>query len=149
MKQKYQTVVDDLTVTREELSQERKTRASEQEEVESAKQELSNFKTRYREENRKMNEALQDKKHMFQELESEREKVSRYEHKDHSGFCLGLLGSACGIFLTCGLSGDTSGLCSRMSPPCIHTAAFPPLPPGFGYRVLIQLFIDNKSFLMN
>jgi len=38
---------------REELDKERKEREQEKDEVESAKQELSNFRAKYREENRK------------------------------------------------------------------------------------------------
>jgi hypothetical protein len=49
------------------------------EDVEAAKQELSNFKQRYREENRRMNEAVQEKQHLIQELDLSREKNERLQ----------------------------------------------------------------------
>lgn len=71
--------MEELTNSRADYEKERKLRESQVEDVEAAKQELSNFKQRYRDENRKMNEAIQEKQHLLQELDVAREKNDRLQ----------------------------------------------------------------------
>jgi len=79
LRKKYTTIVEELQIVREEADRERKLKEAGAEDVEAAKQELSNFKQRYREENRRMNEAVTEKQHLLQELGVVRERAERLQ----------------------------------------------------------------------